>query len=223
MNTSITKDTLQFLRSLAQRNDREWFGENKDKYENAHENFVRFVQSLLDEVSRFDESVAGLQAESTVFRIYRDIRFSKDKSPYKTHFAASLKGKAKECGVAGYYVHLEPGKSFLAGGVHMIDPRQFSGIREEISNNGTTFLSLINDKTFKAYFVLEGEKLARVPHGFDKEDPMGEYLKFKDLMIRHPLSDGDVLSKDAVPLCAKIFKAMVPFNAFVNDAAAVEV
>jgi uncharacterized protein (TIGR02453 family) len=219
MAVRITNETLRFLKNLKQHNDRGWFSENKEKYNVARENFVVFVQSLLDEVSKFDDSVAGLEAESAVFRIYRDIRFSKDKSPYKTHFAASLKGKGNDCGRAGYYVHLEPAGSFLAGGVHMIEPRDMAEIRQEISTSGKEFLKIINDKKFRKNFVLEGDTLARVPHGFDEADPMAEYLKYKDLTIIHSLSDNEILSADSVPLCAGIFKAMVPFNAFVNRSA----
>ena len=216
MTATIPKETFTFLRGLRLHNDRKWFGENKDRYISARDNFILFVQSLLDEVSKFDDSVAGLEAESTVFRIYRDIRFSKDKTPYKAHLAASLKGRSNDCGCAGYYVHLAPGSSFAAGGVHMVEPPLLALLRKEISNRGKDFLKIINQKRFKDNFVLEGDKLARVPHGFDKEDPMAEYLKYKDLTIYHSFSDDEVLSRDFVPACAKIFNAMVPFNAFVN-------
>src|SRR5262249_28721402 len=117
--TAIKKETVQFLKNLKSHNDRDWFTANKEKFISANENFIQFVDGLIGEVSRFDKSVAGLEAKDCVFRIYRDIRFSKDKSPYKTHFAATLLGKGEACGVAGYYFHLEPGNSFLAGGVHM--------------------------------------------------------------------------------------------------------
>ncbi len=220
MVARVTNETLEFLRKLKLHNDRGWFNANKEKYTSARENFIFIVQALIDEVSEFDESVAGLEAESTVFRIYRDVRFSRDKSPYKTHFAATLKGRRKNCGLAGYYVHLEPGSSFLAGGVHLMEPRQMAALREEISDKGKEFLKIINAADFKETLVLEGEKLARVPHGFDKQDPMGEYLKYKYLMVRHALGDKDVLSGGFVRLCTAVFKTMVPFNAFVNEPAA---
>lgn len=213
----IKTDTLQFLRDLNQHNDREWFTGNKDRYVAANENFIRFVQTLINEVSSFDQSVAGLDASNSVFRIYRDIRFSPDKTPYKNHFGATLMGKGTGCGIAGYYLHLKPGGTFLGGGVHMSDPKDFRAIREEISNYGKEFLDIINEDTFKKYFQLEGEKLTNVPKGFAKDDPMAEYLKYKQLTMIHAVDDAIVLSDDFVGYCVKIFKAMVPFNTFLNE------
>ena len=183
----------------------------------ANENFIEFVQALTDEVSKFDKTVLGLDAKNSVFRIYRDVRFSKDKSPYKTFFGATLMGKEKSCGIAGYYFHLEPGNSFLAGGVHMTEPQNLKAIREEISDKGKTFLKIINDKNFKDNFKIEGEKLAKFPQGFDKEDPMAEFLKYKELMIHHAVADSEVVSGSFLSDCIKVCKAMVPFNRFVNE------
>jgi uncharacterized protein (TIGR02453 family) len=213
---AIKKDTLQFLKDLEKNNDREWFNRNKDEFNLANKNFVEFVQELIDEVAKFDKSIVGLDAKNSVFRIYRDTRFSKDKSPYKTHFGATLMGKGNGCGIAGYYLHLQPGSSFLAGGVHMTEPKNLNAIREEISNNGKDFLKIINNKNFKSNFTIEGEKLANIPRGFDKDDPMNDYLKYKELMIRHSIDDKKIISADFASYCSKIFKTMVPFNSFVN-------
>ena len=213
---NIKKDTLRFLQDLKRNNNREWFNDNKDKYVSANENFIQFVQSLINEIAKFDDSVAGLDAKYCVFRIYRDIRFSKNKLPYKTNFGATLTGKRNNCGIAGYYVHIEPGDSFLAGGVHMTEPRNLDAIRERISAKGKEFLSIINDKTFKSNFTIQGEKLLRIPQGFDKDDPMGDFLKYKQLTIINSVKDKDIVSEGFVRYCSKIFKAMVPFNSFVN-------
>jgi uncharacterized protein (TIGR02453 family) len=213
---AIKKETLQFLKNLKANNDRDWFNTHKEKFMSANENFIEFVQELIEEVSKFDKTVSGLDAKKCVFRIYRDTRFSKDKSPYKTHFGATLMGKGKGCGIAGYYLHLEPGNTFLAGGVHITEPANLKTIREEISENGKTFLKIINDKNFKANFIIEGEKLVKVPQGFDKEDPMGEYLKYKELMIHHSVADKETIAGDFIKYCTKIFRLMVPFNSFVN-------
>lgn len=216
MTTTIKKETIQFLKDLKSHNDREWFGKNKDKFISANENFIQFVQGVIDEMAKFDKSVAGIEAKSSVFRIYRDTRFSKDKSPYKTHFGATLMGKGKGCGVAGYYLHLEPGNSFLAGGVHMTEPADLKAIREEISDNGKEFMKIIGDKKFKENFKIEGEKLVKVPQGFDKEDPMGDYLKYKELMIHHSVGAKEITSEKFSSYCTKIFKMMIPFNSFIN-------
>lgn len=218
MKTSLQKNTVTFLRDLRRNNDREWFNNNKARFVAAHDDFVQFVRSLIEKVASFDRSVAGLDAKDTVFRIYRDIRFSRDKSPYKTHFGAVLHGKGTQCGVAGYYLHLQPGNTFLAGGVHMPEPGHLKAIRRAISKRGTAYLKIIQNAKFRKLFTLEGERLVKVPQGFDKEDPMAEYLKYKDLFIRHPIDDNDVLSPRFATSCANVFKAMVPFNVFLNTA-----
>jgi uncharacterized protein (TIGR02453 family) len=217
MAPAIKKETIQFLKDLKKNNNRDWFTANKDRFVAANDNFIDFIQALILEISKFDKSVIGLDAKKCVFRIYRDTRFSKDKSPYKSQFGAVLMGKGEGCEVAGYYLHLEPGGSFLAGGVHMTEPANFKAIREEISGNGKAFLKIINDKTFKEYFTIEGERLQKVPQGFDKEDPMGEYLKYKALMLQHKVNDKEITSDGYVKYCAARFKAMVPFNNFVNE------
>jgi uncharacterized protein (TIGR02453 family) len=125
-------------------------------------------------------------------------------------------GKGKGCGVAGYYFHLEPGNSFLAGGIHMTEPVNLKAVREEISSNGKNFLKIINDKSFKENFKIEGEKLVNVPAGFEKDDPMSEYLKYKELVIHHSVADKEIVASDFVSYCVKVFKAMIPFNQFIN-------
>ena len=220
MKTAIKKETLQFLKDLKKNNERDWFAKNKDRFVAAHENYIQFVQALINEIAKFDRSVAGLDAKKSVFRIYRDIRFSRDKSPYKTHFGAVVLGKGSDCGTAGYYLHLEPGNAFLAGGVHMAEPEDLKAIREGISSRGKTFLKIIQDKNFRKDFTIEGEKLKNVPRGFDKEDPMADFLKYKDLVLRHPVDDTMVLSDGFASYCSKIFKAMVPFNSFLNKSVA---
>jgi uncharacterized protein (TIGR02453 family) len=217
MITAIKKETFQFLKDIRKHNNRDWFNLHKDKFIVAQENFTQFVQALIEEVAKFDKSVVGLDARSCIFRIYRDIRFSKDKSPYKTHFEATLLGKGKGCGIAGYYIHLEPGHTFVSGGVHMTEPEHLRAIREEISSHGKEFLKIINDKNFKGNFNIEGEKLIKVPQGFNKEDPMSDYLKYKELIIQHPFDDKTTLSSNFIKNCTKVFHAMVPFNKFVNE------
>lgn len=216
MPVTIQKDTLRFLEELEENNDREWFNTNKSRYIAANENFIQFIQSLIDQVALFDKYIQGLDAKSAVFRIYRDTRFAKDKSPYKTNFGAWLMGKGSNCGVAGYYLHLQPGQSFLAGGVHMPEPVSLKAIRKEISSNGEELLKIINNRNFKDNFEITGDKLAKVPQGFEKDDPMAEYLKHKDLMAHRSLDDATVLSDGFGNYCAELIKAMVPFNYFVN-------
>ena len=154
MKSTIARDTMLFLEDLRKNNNREWFNRNKERFTEANEDFIDVVQSLIDHVSKFDKSVAGVNAKHSVFRIYRDTRFSGDKSPYKTHFGASLSRKGPNCGLAGYYIHLQPGESFIAGGVHMMEQNQLKAIREEISAKGKEFLKIIDNKGFRKNFTL---------------------------------------------------------------------
>lgn len=218
MNPRIEKSTLTFLKDLGRNNDREWFAANKERYLQAHENFLQFVQALIVKMTAFEPSLAGMEAKKAVFRIYRDTRFATDKSPYKTNMGAFLVSRGKDFNIAGYYLHLEPGNCFLAGGVHMPDATHLRKIRQEISGDSATFLKIVNDRNFKKHFDIFGEQLSRVPKGFDKDDPMAHYLKYKELSLVHGVSDRDVQSEDYMDYCIKVFKLMVPFNAFINEA-----
>ncbi|HWY98065.1 MAG TPA: DUF2461 domain-containing protein [Bacteroidia bacterium] len=215
----INKETLEFLTKLKKNNNRDWFTANKEKYVAAHENFTTFVGDLINQISKFDKSVASLDPKKCVFRIYRDVRFSKDKSPYKTNFGAAMAGGGKGLtGKAGFYIHLEAGVGFLAGGVHMPEPDRLKLIREDVSMEGKKFLKIINDKTFKNNFkqLSGGDMLKTAPKGFDKEDPMMEYLKYKDFIAMHKLDEKAILSPKFASYCTDIFKTMVPFISFLN-------
>ncbi|KFC22894.1 DUF2461 domain-containing protein [Chryseobacterium sp. FH1] len=219
MSTAINPETLKFLSTLEINNNREWFNENKPLYLEAKANFENVVNEIIAEVSEFDESVERLEAKNCIFRIYKDTRFSKDKTPYKTNIGASFVEKGpKTLNHAGYYIHLENGKSFLAGGVYMTEPKNLKAIREAISSDGDTFLKILNKKSFKDVLELQGTKLVKVPQGFDKENPMGDYLKFKQFIVFHPLSDKEVLDKNFVKNTVKVLKEIYPFNRFLNEA-----
>jgi len=219
MKNVINPETLNFLSTLEINNNREWFNENKNLYLKAKENVENVVNEIISEVAEFDKSVERLEAKNCIFRIYKDTRFSKDKTPYKTNIGASLVEKGpKTLNQAGYYVHIEPGKSFLAGGVYMTESKNLKSIREKISSEGEDFLKILNKKTFKDVLELQGDRLVKVPQGFDKEDPMGDYLKFKQFTVFHPLSNEDVLNANFVKNTVKVFKEIYPFNQFLNEA-----
>lgn len=219
MSTAVNPKTLNFLSQLEINNNREWFNENKNLYLQAKENFENIVNEIISQVADFDKSIERLEAKNCVFRIYKNTRFSKDKTPYKTNIGASLVEKGpKTLNQAGYYIHLEPGKSFLAGGVYMTEPKNLKNIRERISSDGESFLKILNKKSFKDILELQGTKLVKVPQGFDKEDPMGDYLKFKQFTVFHTLPDDEVLSKNFVQNTVKVLKEIYPFNQFLNEA-----
>ena len=213
----MQSSTLQFLRTLEKNNNREWFNENKTTYQEAQQDVVSFVEKLIEEMVVFDEEIGKADAKKSLFRIYRDTRFSKDKSPYKTNFGASL-GMGKGSQKAGYYLHIEPGKSFLAGGIYMPESSVLKEIRKEISAFGEEFLAIVEKDEFRNYFrgLSVEDKLKKVPQGFEKDDKMAEYLKLKHFIVTHPVSDEQLLSENAVKEFAKIFKAMKPLNDFLQ-------
>lgn len=216
---NIEKDTLNFLSELERNNNRDWFNDNKHLYLKAKDNMENVVNQIISGVSDFDKSVERLEAKNCIFRIYKDTRFSKDKTPYKTNIGASLVEKGpKTLNHAGYYIHIEPGKSFLAGGVYMTEPKNLKVIREKISAEGEDFLKILNKKSFRDNLELRGDKLVKVPQGFDKDNPMGDYLKFKQFTVFHSLSDEDVVNENFIYRTVKIFKEIYPFNLFLNEA-----
>lgn len=217
MSAAISPKVFDFLKKLAKNNNREWFTENKNLYTEAQESMVLFLEDLIKEMSEFDAELGKIDAKKSLFRIYRDTRFSKDKTPYKTNFGASL-GMGKGSQKGGYYLHLEPGKSFIAGGIYMPESSVLKTLRKEISLYGQDFIKILNDKEFKKYFpeLDQDDKLKKVPQGFEKEDPMAEYLKLKSFIVVYNLNDDEITDKNASQNLSKIFKAMKPLNDFLN-------
>jgi len=213
---SLEPSTLSFLNLLKLNNNREWFNENKELYLKAKDNVVNFVEKLIQEISGFDEEILKIDANKALFRIYRDTRFSLNKQPYKTNFGVSLgmkKGKK-----AGYYLHIEPGKSFLAGGVYQPESADLKVIRNEIALNGPEFLKILEEENLRNNFrgLSVENKLQRVPAGFDKDHPMAEFLKLKSFTVSHPISDEALMKTGAEKDFAMVYKAMKPLNDFLG-------
>lgn len=215
----MEKSTLQFLSKLEKNNNRDWFNENKSLYLDAQADVINFVENLIQEIGKFDEDILKLDAKKSLFRIYRDTRFSKDKSPYKNNFGASL-GIGKGSQKAGYYVHIQPGKSFLGCGVYQPESNTLKKIRTEISRNGAEFLQIINDKNFKNTFgeLSREDQLKKIPQGFEKEDLMADYLKLKSFVVLKNITDTEILDKNAVENLGSYLKSAKEFNAFLNRA-----
>lgn len=218
----ISKSTFQFLKDLKSNNDRDWFNANKERYTVAKEEFDQFINSLIAEIAKFDPSISHFTAKDCVFRIYRDVRFSKDKSPYKTHFGAHITSAPKKSEIhtrAGYYIHLEPGESMLAGGAYLPESKWLRAIREKIYMETKEFKKIIGNKDFKQYFgEIEGEKLKKAPKDFPADHPEIELLKQKSFLATHKLKDKDVLSADFLTHSSNTFKALFPFDSFLNAA-----
>ncbi len=216
----IHPSTFQFLQELKENNDRDWFNDNKPRYKKARENFLDFTRELLLQIAAFDPAIAHHEAKDCIFRIYRDIRFSNDKSPYKTNFGAHVTSAAKKSEVhtrAGYYVHLEPGGSFLAGGAYGPTGPWLKAIRQEIVYNPDEFKGILNRPDFKQYFgELKGEKLKTSPRDYPNDHPEIELLRHKSFLAMHDCPDEQVLADDFVQYCGGVFQALKPFDDFLN-------
>lgn len=215
------KNLLQFLTELSQNNHKEWFETNRTRYQDLREQFTATMTDLHAELLKFDDNMQKVNPKGSLFRINRDIRFSKDKTPYKIHFSSYFAEGGTQSELAGYYVHIQPNNSFVGGGMYAPQPADIKKIRQEIDYNSEEFLQIISQADFKEYFqVLQGEKLKNVPKEYDKEHPLGEYLKMKGFFVATNLDDKLVCSQDFIPQVSKIFKAMHPLNTFLNRSVA---
>lgn len=212
--------TLKFLRSLKKNNNKSWFDANRSAYENARADFGKFIQQVIDKYSRNDADLKNLTAQKCMFRINRDVRFSKDKAPYKKNFAASMDKGGKKSGLAGYYFHLEPGNSFLGAGIWQPEPDKLKKIRQEIDYCADEFRKTLTSKKFKSAFggLYTGEdvQLKKLPHGFEKDNPAGEYLKYKSWMVLREITDAELMSKTLLKKAVDSFALAKPFVRFLN-------
>jgi len=213
----INKDIFKFLTELKKNNHKEWFNNNKHVYEKLKQEFEGIVSEIINSISEFDSGIKNLETKDCIFRIYKDIRFSKDKTPYKTNFGAFFVPGGKKSGMAGYYLHIEPGECFIGGGIYMPPSPVLKKLREEIFYNYDAFLKIISDKEFVRNFKeISGSRTTMMPKGFDKNFKGADYLKFKDYTVICPVSDEFLMSKDAFKKTTAVFKTMKPFNDFLN-------
>ena len=217
---SLHPKTLSFLASLKKNNNRPWFEKNKPLYEEIKQNMVEFMAQLIKEVSKFDKSVAGADPKKSVMRIYRDIRFSKDKSPYKTNIGAGLSSDPRMGEGGGYYVHIQPGQSFLGGGVWMPEADKLQKVRQEIDYNFSEFKKIVESSSFKKTFgkLDQSEKLTRPPKNYTPDNPAIDYLVLKSFTCGIMIPDKEVLSDKFQKKAVAVFKEMHPFIRFLNKA-----
>lgn len=221
--TMIKSTTFDFLTSLAANNDREWFQLHKQQHDNARENILEFTASIIDKLSKIDTTIPReLDPKSCVMRIYRDVRFSKDKVPYKTNFGIGISANGKNFNGPGYYLHIQPQQSFLAGGCWMPEADLLKAIRQEIDYNGQNFHKIIDLPTFKKYFGgLDTEfQLKKAPKGYPSDHPDIDYLKLKSFTVGYPLTQADLKKTDAIEQVINGFKEMHPFIVFLRSALA---
>jgi uncharacterized protein (TIGR02453 family) len=218
----LSKDTLQFLDDLKANNNRDWFLENKKRYEAVKKEYQQLVGDFLDVMKPLDPSLEMLEVKNCTFRINRDIRFSKDKTPYKSHLGVWLSSGAKGMNRSGYYIHLEKGASFIAGGLYCPEVVDLKKMRKEIAYFHDDLEAILNEKDFKREFKdfdrNEKDTLKNPPRGYEKEHPAIEFLKLKSFECSQRIDFSEVTKKDFVATMSKKLIALKPLNDFINRA-----
>ncbi|WP_309640801.1 DUF2461 domain-containing protein [Flavobacterium sp.] len=218
----LSKDTLQFLEDLKANNNREWFLANKKRYEAYKSDYHKLISDLLEVMKPLDASLEMLEVKNCTFRINRDIRFSKDKSPYKTHMGIWLASGAKNAESSGYYLQIDKENSFVGGGMYCPMPDQLQKIRKEINFFYDDLEQIIHDKSFQSTFgnlnFNENSTLKNPPRGFDKEHPAIEYLKLKSFTATQKFDAATTTQKDFVADISKKLIALKPLNDYINRA-----
>lgn len=207
---AISKETISFLKQLSVHNDRDWFADHKELYTTAHEDMIAFAEDVLGRMNGFDtiETPSGKKA---LKRIYRDVRFSKNKAPYKQHFGI-MYTRATAAKRGSYYIHIQPGENFLGGGFWGPEKDDLLQIRKHIATDDSDFRTVLNAKSFKKHFgELRGDQLKSAPKGFDKEHPAIDLLRYKQFLVMKRFTDEEVLSPDFAKNAAQTFKEMQPF------------
>lgn len=210
---------LDFLADLKENNNREWFEANKPQYLQARAAYEEIVQEVINQISTFDNGLAGLEAKKCIFRLYRDVRFSKDKSPYKINFGASMTEGGRKSGNPSYYIHLQPGECFLGGGLYHPEPDNLKKVRQEIDYNSGEFLELVENGKFKKVFgEVWGERLKRPPKGYDEDNPVIQYLKMKDFVVLHKIGDDEICKAGYLKKGMGVYEMIKPLNDFLKAA-----
>jgi uncharacterized protein (TIGR02453 family) len=218
----IKAETLNFIRDVAENNDRDWFAENKDRYETARVDLFAFIDKLIPLLAATDPAFSiETPAKKCLMRIYRDVRFSKNKDPYKNNFGISFNVKSGGVPNPEYYLHLQPGKSFFGVGFWMPEAAVLKKIREEIDYNTDEFLEIVNAGSFSKTFSLSKEDtLKNAPKGYEINHPQIEFLKLKSFIAIYPFTDKEILDNGIVDKLKSAFENIQPFVLFLRNAVA---
>lgn len=212
----LNPGTFDFLKQLKKNNNRDWFASHKERYLSELSQIEIFADTLLREMNKHDviETPSG---KKSLFRIYRDTRFSKDKTPYKTHWSGSFKRATKKRR-GGYYFHIEPGNSFVAGGFWGPEPKDLKRIREEIAYDASALRKILKSKSFIDTFgTLHGEQVQNAPKGFAVEHPAIDLIKYKQFILMKKFSDKEVLDNNFLKQINDTFKKMRPFLDYMTE------
>lgn len=211
------KKIFEFLIDLKFNNNRTWFKENNDRYQNAKLEFEQFIELLLPRLKQIDKGIDVLSAKECMFRIFRDVRFSKNKEPYKTNFGAFVAKGGRKSPYAGYYIHFEPDNSFIGGGIYMPQPPVLKSLRTEIFENTEEYKRIINNSKFKKIFPeIYGEPLKTAPKGFPKDFADIDLLKNKHFAVTHKVNNSFWYENGVIDNIANICKVQYNFNLFFN-------
>ncbi len=217
----IQKNTLDFLKSLKKNNNKPWFDTNKKAYDEARVAFMEATTQVIAILAKIDGDIAHLTAKDCLFRMNRDVRFSKDKRPYKHNMSAYFNKAGKKGNGAGYYVHIEPGQSFIAAGIWMPETEDLARIRQEIDYNFIEWKKILAGNAFKKQFekgMDTSNSLVRPPKGYPAENPAIEFLKLKSFVVTRPFKDAELISPEFPAALAKTFTAVKPLVSFLNHA-----
>lgn len=220
----LAPQTLKFLTQLKKNNNKPWFDEHRAQYEAARIDFSNFIQLVIDALQKTDTTITGTMAKDALYRINRDVRFSKNKQPYKTHLAAFIIRGGKKSGFAGYYFHCEPGNSFAGGGLWQPESPALKNVRQEIDYNFDELQSILHTKNFTKIYgdLYKGDdiKLATVPKGYEKDNPAIEYLKLKSFIAETKFTDAELTTASLHKKTVTAFETLHPFIDFINKALA---
>ncbi|MGE0566534.1 MAG: DUF2461 domain-containing protein [Bacteroidia bacterium] len=214
--TVIKKESIDFLKTLSKNNNRDWFNNHKDEYVEAHNNIITFADALKLEMNKHDK-IETASGKKSLFRIYKDVRFSKDKTPYNTHWSGAFKRATKKLR-GGYYFHIKPGNSFLAGGFWGPEPEDMKRIRQDIDLNYKDWRKLLANKTLVNTFgKMEGEQISSAPRGYAKDHPAIDLMRYKQFLFKHEFTDKEVCDPNFLRKANEVFKNLRPFFNYMSE------
>lgn len=213
------KKVLLFLKDLSQNNNKEWFHVNRDRYEESRDAMLFVTEVLINEIRKFDTDISVMDPKDCMFRIFRDVRFSNDKRPYKTNFGVFIAKGGRKSMHAGYYLHIEPGSSFVGGGIYMPPAEPLKTIRNYLASHGDEFLELIHNKEFQSvYPEMHDHQLKTAPKGFPKDHPHIDLLRYKSIVFSNKLDNKVITSENFIEFVVNSFRYSHPVNEVINHA-----
>jgi uncharacterized protein (TIGR02453 family) len=213
------KEILDFLKDLEANNTREWFDQNKARYEVTRKIFLDVAAVLIHDIRQFDDEIPVLNPKDCVFRIFRDVRFSKDKLPFKSNYGCFIARGGKKSGYAGYYLHIQPGECFLSGGIYMPTPEYLQAIRQEIFYHPQDYIRVIENREFKSTFTLEySDKLKTAPKGYPKDWEHLELIKNRNYAVGHRIEEQELFDPGFLKKAIELYKIIYSFNRYLNKA-----